>query len=333
MKKEDIRALITHFFEHDYPKEAILKFQYWLTHQEDRPLKDEVMNELWEKETAEADEYTLSGLQEMNNRIKPLAKPVEVSLGKRLARIAATLLLPLLGAAATYYILSSEPERAKAKENIMVAEYIVHDGEMQQVVLPDNSTAWINAGTMLVFSQDPKKKTRTVFLNGEATFDIRKDKDKPFFVKSQHLQIEALGTKFNVNTYSDSGISTVTLEEGMVRVSIDSQSNRPTVLLPNEQLVYNYRSGRISKHPIDAQLVSKWKEGYLVFHDAPFEDVMRAIERRFSVTINYDIRKYGGGSFSIKYAPYEKVEQVLDILQTLNPDMQWNKEKNTITIR
>jgi ferric-dicitrate binding protein FerR (iron transport regulator) len=147
------------------------------------------------------------------------------------------------------------------------------------------------------------------------------------------MQVEALGTTFNVKSYVDDGMTAVTLEEGSVRVDVAGKVNVSEVISPNEQLVYDHRHGKASKLQVDAELVSKWKEGYLVFEEASFEEIIRTVERRFNVTVNYDIRKYGGGQFSIKYTPYEDVRQVLIILETLNPGLKWTiKDDDTIYI-
>lgn len=146
------------------------------------------------------------------------------------------------------------------------------------------------------------------------------------------MQIEALGTTFNVRSYIDMGSTAVTLEEGLVRVGVTGKVNLSEVIHPNEQFVYDHRLGITSLLQVDAELISRWREGYLVFEDASFEEIIHTVERRFNVIIQYDVRKYGGGRFSVKYTPYENVEQVLNILETLNPGLKWHREENAIYI-
>lgn len=213
-----------------------------------------------------------------------------------------------------------------------IVEYIVPDGEMKQVFLPDGSEVWLNAGSMLLYSDDFSGSSRRLFLSGEAIFRVEKDPDHPFIVKTQYMEIEALGTTFNVKSYPDAGTMAVTLEEGSVRVDVTGKVNVSEVINPNEQLIYDHRQGKTSRLQVDAELVSKWKEGYLVFEEASFEEIIRTVERRFNVTVYYDVRKYGGGRFSVKYTPYENVRQVLTILETLNPGLKWTIKDDTIYI-
>lgn len=329
MNKQNIRSIVTRFFENNFTKELILKFQFWLIQTEDKDLKDEVLNEVWRNETAEANGLTLYGLEQMNHRIGK--KAIQVTFTQRLLRITAILLLPVVGSFLTYWFMNNEGVEPVLFTEMV--EYITSDGEMDQIILPDGSEVWLNAGSVLLYSGDLSGPTRSLFLNGEATFQVVKDSQRPFIVKTQYMQIEALGTIFNVKSYNDAGLTEVTLEEGLVRADVNGKLTASELIYPNEQFVYDHRYAKTSKVKVDAELINKWKEGYLVFRDASFEDIIRTIERRFSVTVNYDIRKYGGGSFSVKYNPYENVQQVLVILETLIPGLKWTINEDIITIK
>ena len=333
MDKHHIRILITRFFENDFPKESILKFQQWFTRKEDNVVKNEVLKELWEQEEVEANEHTLLALNEMNSRIGKNKKTVKLPLSRKLLRIASILLLPVVGGLFTYWLMNNQSSpMGLSTPKTEIVEHIVPDGEMKQVILPDGSEVWLNAGSMLLYSDDFLGSTRHLFLNGEATFRVEKNPERPFIVKTQYMQVEALGTTFNVKSYVDGGTTAVTLEEGLVRVDVTGKVNVSEVISPNEQLVYDHRQGKTSRLQVDAELVSKWKEGYLVFEEASFEEIIRTVERRFNVTVYYDVRKYGGGRFSVKYTPYEDVRQVLTILETLNPGLKWTIKDDTIYI-
>ena len=75
-------------------------------------------------------------------------------------------------------------------------------GEQKQVTLPDGTTAYLNSGTLLVYPQKFTGDLRSVYLIGEANFDVKKDKQHPFIVKTNHLKVKVLGTKFNVHALS-----------------------------------------------------------------------------------------------------------------------------------
>ena len=248
MDKHHIRILITRFFENDFPKESVLKFQQWFTRKEDSVIKNEVLNELWEQEAAEADKHTLRALEEMNRRIGQNKKTVYLSLSRRLLRIASILLLPVIGGLFTYWMMHSKSDSiVPSVPKTEIVEHIVPDGEMKQVLLPDGSEVWLNAGSMLLYPDDLPGPDRCLFLSGEATFRVEKDPEQPFIVKTQYMQVEALGTTFNVRSNVDAGTAAVTLEKGLVRVDVNGKVRVSEVISPNEQLVYNHRQGKISR--------------------------------------------------------------------------------------
>ena len=119
-----------------------------------------------------------------------------------------------------------------------ITSYVGGDGlEADVVVLPDGTR--VSLGTRTSFSYDSRygKSERIVQLEGEAYFEVAKDKDKPFIVKTKEQSIEALGTKFNVSAYPTDSLLTTTLLEGSVLLTTQNLLH-PTVLKPNEQFVY-----------------------------------------------------------------------------------------------
>ena len=92
-----------------------------------------------------------------------------------------------------------------------MAELFVPYGESRQVILPDGSQVWVDAGSLLVYPKDfTDTETRTVYLTGEASFTVRKNTEKPFIVKTTYLDVQALGTVFTVASYpADSCTSTI----------------------------------------------------------------------------------------------------------------------------
>ena len=126
-------------------------------------------------------------------------------------------------------------------EDKIATRYIGGDGLDADVVeLPDGTQVCLGSKTVFHYENDYGRKERTVYLEGEAYFEVAKDKDKPFIVKTKEQNIEALGTKFNVTAYayaSDS-LLTTTLLEGAVRLKTENILHQ-TILKPNQQFIYN----------------------------------------------------------------------------------------------
>ena len=139
-----------------------------------------------------------------------------------------------------------------------ITSYVGGDGlEADVVVLPDGTR--VSLGTRTSFSYDSRygKSERIVQLEGEAYFEVAKDKDKPFIVKTKEQSIEALGTKFNVSAYPTDSLLTTTLLEGSVLLTTQNLLH-PTVLKPNEQFVYNKRTRSALLQQVDANRFVSW---------------------------------------------------------------------------
>lgn len=329
MANKTIHTLISKFFGNDLPEAVRCAFGKWFvggTHQQE---KEEAMLELWEQVPAEADGRTIQELNKLHDRIQINSRSaVRQSIYRRMVRVAAILLLPLIGAASAYLIMQHEPNVLEPAWT----ECFVPNGERKQITLSDGSEVWLNSGSLLVYSAKFEGSQRSVYLNGEASFRVAKDPEKPFIVKTGHMEVEALGTVFNVEAYSDSELTIATLEEGKVRVDTDMEKSEPIILRPDEQVVYNNQLKTISKVIVDAGKVLQWKHGYLTFQGASFDYIVKTIERRFDVTINYETGKFAGRSFTMKFRPDEGLNQVLDILKEMVNGLNYRIKDNIIYI-
>ena len=164
-------------------------------------------------------------------------------------------------------------------------------GGQYQVTLADGTKVWLNALSKLQFPNAFTGKDRTVDLTGEAYFEIAKDKSRPFMVRVNGVQVQVLGTSFNVNAYSDeSGIST-TLLEGAVRLVKGELS---AALKPGQQGVTGVTGAQaiavsgFSVHNADIDQVMAWKNGFFSWDAADVHTVMRQISRWYGVEVRYE---------------------------------------------
>ena len=138
-------------------------------------------------------------------------------------KYAAVIALMLLTGAATFFVT----DRLQPVRHVEMAELFVPYGESRQVILPDGSQVWVDAGSLLVYPKDfTDTETRTVYLTGEASFTVRKNTEKPFIVKTTYLDVQALGTVFTVASYPADSCTSTILEEGSVKV--DGKGRRNT---------------------------------------------------------------------------------------------------------
>lgn len=157
-------------------------------------------------------------------------------------------------------------------------------GGQYQVILSDGTKVWLDAESSLRFPTAFTGKNREVELTGEAYFEVKADKDKPFLVKADQTETRVLGTSFNIMAYADEGVVKTTLLEGAVSMGLGPHS---AVLQPGEQGQYDDGKGVIATHAVNTRAVVAWKDGYYFFDRTPVKSVMRQIARWYDVTIVY----------------------------------------------
>lgn len=176
-------------------------------------------------------------------------------------------------------------------------------GGQYQLVLPDGTKVWLNAGSSLKFpSTFTRLKERRVELNGEAYFEVAKvflDKGikhkkqrMPFIVKTTLQEVEVLGTHINVSAYSDEPITATTLIEGIVKVSsrnafAEKKGSRPVILKPAEQAGTD-NQGYLVVKTVNTEQVLAWKNDYFMFKDEPIQSIMRKISRWYDIDVSYE---------------------------------------------
>lgn len=177
---------------------------------------------------------------------------------------------------------------AAAAKKLVYNSINVPYGKRFDVVLSDGTHIFLNSGSSLRYPVSfIKDAARTVFLTGEAYFDVAKDEKRPFIVNTKEMDIEVLGTKFNVSHYpEDTNISTV-LVEGSVELQKkrDSLSNRAVLLKSGFKAEWHKNTDEISIKNVDTSLYTAWMEGKLVFRNTSFRQIRQALERHYNITI------------------------------------------------
>ena len=217
-------------------------------------------------------------------------------------------------------------------EEAQLKECFVANGEQKQVKLPDGTKVWLNSGSLLVYDKHFRGKRRLLFLNGEARFRVAKDPAKPFLVKTAHMTVKALGTVFNLNAYSDQDVTIATLEEGKIQVYPCLKQDTSLILSPDEQIIYNHRLETLALNTVDAGRVMQWTDGYLIFQTASFDQIVKTIERKFDVTINYETERFAGRSFTMKFNPDEGLEQVLEVMKEMIKGLNYKIKEDKVYI-
>ena len=157
-------------------------------------------------------------------------------------------------------------------------------GGQYQLVLPDGTKVWLDASSSLSYPTAFTGKDRQVQLKGEAYFEVVEDKSKPFTVLVNDMQVNVLGTHFNVMAYDDESAIKTTLLEGAVKVTRGQTSQ---VLAVGQEASCDKSSGSFKMLDVDADEAIAWKNGYFQFNGVSIETVMRQIARWYDVEVEY----------------------------------------------
>lgn len=176
-----------------------------------------------------------------------------------------------------------------------------------KVILPDGSKVWLNAASSLTFPVNFTGAERRVELKGEAYFEIAENKEKPFILSVNDVQVKVLGTHFNVMAYQDEPAIETTLLEGAVQVS---KGNEIKNLLPGQQAQVSEKQFTV-KNNVNTDGITAWKNGLFQFYHEDIRSVMRKISRWYDVEISYE------GRLPVKQLT-GKVSRQIDIKELLN---------------
>ena len=184
-------------------------------------------------------------------------------------------------------------------------------GETFKLRLPDGSMIWLNAASSLTYQPDLLEGgRRLVLLRGEAYFEIAKDAEHPFIVKSRDQEIAVLGTHFNVNSYGNEPMVSTTLLEGSLRVIAAKEQ---VMLSPGQQSVTSGSGLVVSQ--VDAESFLAWRNRQFLFEKQHIQHIMRVIERWYDVEIVYQGDPIDA-TFSGGISRFDHLSQVLESLES-----------------
>ena len=159
---------------------------------------------------------------------------------------------------------------------------------------------------------------REVELEGEAYFEVAKNRGKPFKVKTQKLNIVVLGTSFNINTYDFPGQVVTTLVEGTVTLDPDNQSSEEQILKPNEQALFDLKNEKIEIKKVDVSRYTAWKEGQFIFYDQRLADIMSILSKWYSANVSFADPSVENLHFSGSLDRYGDINQILEVIRETN---------------
>lgn len=322
-------------------KESVQKWHNWI--HENPYAKNEfeiaikVMNLLLKTKKEVPDPHTEEHLKELLSQIRAEKEPeIDLSNNYQWFKVAGIVTLLLTLYVTFYFLLKNRDSNA-----IVYNEIIVPLGEKAQLVLSDGTHIWLNSSSKLKYPVTFNASNRTVYLEGEAFFDVTKKGKTPFIVSTPDLNVKVLGTAFNVKNYPGDKKAETTVIRGLVSVERKNEQSEAILLKPHENFVLNTVAEPeveaekpnadkertsvpatikpIVNKTVNVEAITSWKDQMLVFSDEPLEEVALKMERWYNVKIyiqNEELRKerYRG-----KFVNNENFYQVLEAIKFTTP--------------
>ena len=199
-----------------------------------------------------------------------------------------------------------------APEKVEFNTLVIPRGSEYNIVLADGTKVFLNAGSEISYPVVFAGDKREVELKGEAYFEVRKDERRPFFVQAGDVQIQVLGTSFNVTAYPGRGRIETTLEEGKIQLTDGRES---VEVSPGKQAIYDIEDGRFEVKQVDTKLYTAWKDGYYKFDQMTLEDIMETLALWYDLNVFYRNPGVKSLEFTGRLRRYDEVVSLFEKLE------------------
>lgn len=221
--------------------------------------------------------------------------------------------------------------RQEASPTIGNYKLMTNKGEKSYLQLPDGTKVWLNSCTSLRYAEDYGHANRDIYLDGEAYFEVAKNKELPFVVKTNGIDVKALGTAFNISAYMEDAQLVTTLFNGQVAVR-PTLTRQEVLLEPNQVAVYYKSRNMIEVKSYDKKQFAQWRGGFLTFEMMYLQDITKLLERNYNVVFRYENQRIKKFKFSGSFRNNEDLSEILNVIKT-NTGIRYQVLEDTIVIK
>lgn len=228
-------------------------------------------------------------------------------------------------------------QKTSSQEKTVFNTLIVPFGKRSEITLSDGTKVWLNSGSKLVFPAQFEAEKREVYLEGEAVFDVVQRQKQPFLVKSEHQDIEVLGTVFNVSNYKDDQAIYTVLQSGSIQIHLTDDVNfkaqKNVKMTPGTLAVFDKDEKAITTKSVATEPYFSWRDGIFIFKNDSLKSIMKKISRYYNVEVVIHDNHLANETFSGYLDVKENIEHVMQTIkatQTSVFDYQLTKDNKLI---
>ena len=339
-KKKEVWTIIQRYVTGSATPEEIKKLKKWMNQSAEISHLVSDVKDIWDNTPEEKfqvnvekawDRFKALNIENENSHYEVVRPPKTILY---IYRIAALILVSLFAAYVVYTQDQLENSRLQQEEIVMMQEITTDAGDKAQVTFSDGSRVVVNSSTRIDFPKTFRNQKREVFLEGEAYFEVKHDPVRPFIVHNKEVEIEVLGTKFNVRGWQEDDQTEVVVENGKVSVkTFDETANdmAEAILTKGTFTTVQHGSAPSTVQKVDVKNKLVWLSGGLHFDKTPFWRVIQDIERRFNVTVKIQNSELEETLFTSTFSEADLNEVINVISSTM--EISYEAEGNEIVFR
>lgn len=203
-------------------------------------------------------------------------------------------------------------------------------GKTMQVTMSDGTKVWVNSGSRLVYPESFSGNKREIYLEGEIYLEVARNEKVPFVVKTKEMEVEVLGTSFNVSAYLNDETQSVVLANGSVAVKKNA-GDQPLILKPNQRYTLRNETKEFRLETVDVFYYICWRYNLIMSNSESLATILKKLERHYNVSLNYDPLAMAPFQLSGKLDLKNTVEETLDIIALTSP-IHYAVDEKTINI-
>ncbi|MCK9411169.1 MAG: DUF4974 domain-containing protein [Prolixibacteraceae bacterium] len=212
--------------------------------------------------------------------------------------------------------LANEVSTLNNPDKEVFNQLVVPKGKRSSLTFSDGSKLYLNSGSQVIYPVSFNKKSREIYIRGEAYLDVMHDAAWPFIVRTDHLEVRVLGTEFDIKSYPDEINSTIVLVKGSVQAIVKSQK---TMMKESELFTLDNITEKTSLGKANVLEYTSWKDGWMYCTNEKIENIARKLSRYYDVNFQFNDDKVKEMTLTGKLDLKTECQEILNVISFIAP--------------
>lgn len=320
--EHNIDHIIARILSGNSSSEDFLSLSEWLNEDENNKREFRLLKSYWDADVS----FSHSLLPSVS--LSKLRDKIDKQKRARLIRLVA---VPFAAAIAGIILFLATTQIDNREPEVQQYYTYITDKSKSHFTLDDGTKIILNRDSRLTYSDAYGTDKREVRLEGEAYFEVAKNKEKPFIVDIGNASIRVLGTTFSVKAGKGNDLITAVLQEGSIRFESPTQQ---VLLSPDQQLTFTRSTNKIDIRSVNAKENLAWKDGLLKYKSVPLCTLLNELEKRYEVPIHIDNKMLLDSSVTVSgtFSEEQSLKEILRVISRSLP-IKWSQRNGAYYIQ